>query len=146
MATINIGPCGCCAVEPPVTTGCCPDNPIPRTITAEGVMTGCAECDGSGSASAVYVDGETYPTWDVDVTVCSRTYSIRLVCNPTPDGSPDWAAWMTDTDPDCDLGLPYEGSFLSSACGPLEVEFIWSVSGCCGNNEDLPLLTVTWTE
>jgi hypothetical protein len=135
----------CCDGSEPVDTSCCPDNPINRTLTAEGVLTDCTECTGTASGSAIYVEGETYPTWDVDITVCSRTYTIRLVCEIV-DGVPTWTATMTDTDPDCGLGLPYTGSFISSACDPLEVIFIWSVSGCCGDIVEAPLLTVTWTE
>lgn len=139
-------PCCCAEDGPPIETNCCPDNPIPRTLTAEAEITLCTECTGTGTASATYVEGETYPTWDVDVTVCSRTYTIRLVCQPSDGGGVAWTATMTDTDPDCGLGLPYGGSLVSSDCDPLEIVFIWSVSGCCGDILEAPLLTITWTE
>lgn len=143
--TIPEMPCCCLDVGEPVETGCCPDDPTPRTLTAEGVLSDCTECTGTASGSATYVEGEANPTWDVDITVCSRTYTIRLTCE-TVAGVTSWYANMTDTDPDCGLGLPYAGSFISSACNPLEIVFIWSISGCCGDIAESPLLTVTWTE
>lgn len=116
----------CCEADPPIETGCCPDNPVPRVLYADVSSTGCPA-----------LNGLTIPlTYDAELNWwASAGLNLILACS-----SGAWAISFQGFTNGCDFGTAVVDATTAS-CDPFELTWVGlaniSTFCCVGETVDV---------